>query len=301
MTLVRRRITLQFQLGLGAFGESGVDTIEVSGVRVSASLSVTGGITMTQLDLRVFGLQLDVMNKLTILSKQLVTGRFNTVIVNAGDEGGPLSVVFAGTIREAWVDATGSPQVAFILVAQDGAQLALKPVVPVSFKGSVDVAQIISYIARTNNLGFENGGVSAQATNAYVPSTALEQIQALGRHYNFNTFIQSNAGFSNSGTVVIWPFDTPRPGPVPVISPETGLIGYPMRTQSGIMLRTLFNPAIVFGGQIQVQSALTPVNGTWNVFSINHDLESETPGGKWFTTIDCSLLGAVLPIAGGGA
>ena len=48
-------------------------------------------------------------------------------------------------------------------------------------------------------------------------------------------------------------------------------------------------------------SAVRAANGTWNVFNITHDLESETPGGKWFTTIDCSLFGQVLPTAGGGA
>jgi hypothetical protein len=294
MSLVRRRITLQFQLGQGAFGDSGKDTIEVAGVRMSASFNQAGGRAMTELDLKVFGLPLDVMNKLTILGKPLVDGRHNTVIVSAGDEGGPLSVVFAGTIIEAWVDARSSPQVALIVNAKDGALLALKPVVPVSFKGSVDVATIVSYIAETANMSFQNDGVSAQSDNPYYPSTGLEQLYSLAEHYGFNAIVETQGGDANanSSKIVIWPRGKARSGSVPIISPATGLIGYPAHTQNGIELMTLFNPAITFGGDILVESALTPANGRWNVFRIAHDLECETPNGKWFTTMECSLFGS---------
>jgi hypothetical protein len=294
MAFVKRRITLQFQLGQGSFGEGGSDTIEVSGVRCSASMTKGGGVGLTELNLRVFGLNLDVMNKLTILGKPLVDGRHNTVVVSAGDEGGSLSVVFAGTIIEAWVDARNSPQVAFLVTAQDGALMALKPVIPVSFKGSVDAATVVSYIAQQAGMGFENGGVSVQLDNPYLPNTALEQLQSVARAGQFNCIIETFD--TGNGTVVIWPYDKPRPGRVPVISPETGLVGYPMRTQNGIQLQTLFNPAIIFGGQIQVKSELTPANGGWTVFRVSHDLEAETPGGKWFTTMECSLLGQEVPV-----
>ena len=288
----KRVMTLQFQLGQGAFGDSGADTIEVKGVRMSASINRAGGLAMSQLDLRVYGLELSVMNKLTILGKPLVDNRHNTVIASAGEEGGPLSVVFAGTIIEAWVDAKGSPQVAFLVTASDGAMFAMKPAVPVSFKGSVDAATVASYIAETAGMGFENNGVSVQLSDPYLPNTGLEQLQTLGRAGNFNVLVETRG--PSSSTVVIWPYGKSRPGTVPEISPETGLIGYPMRTQNGIELVTLFNPAIVFGGDLTVKSDITPANGRWNVNQISHDLEAETPGGKWFTTAQCSLFGEVL-------
>lgn len=298
MTIPTRVITLQFQLGQGSFGDSGNDTIEVSGVRISASLNQAGGRAMTELDLRVYGLPLDAMNKLTILGKPLVDGRHNTVIVSAGDEGGPLSVVFAGTIIEAWVDARNAPEVQLIVTAKDGALLALKPVVPVSFKGSVDVATIASYIAETANMAFQNDGVSAQADNPYYPNTGLEQLYSLAEHYNFNAIVESQGGDANanSSKIVIWPKDKPRPGSVPVISPATGMVGYPMRTQNGVEVTTLFNPAIVFGGDILIESDLTPANGRWTVFRIAHDLECQMPNGKWFTTMECNLFGQPLSI-----
>ena len=294
MPLVKRVMTAQFQLGEGAFGDSGSDTIEVAGVRMSASLNQSGGRAMTQLDLRIFGLPLDVMNKLTILGKPTVEGRHNSVLISAGDVDGPLSVVFAGTILEAWVDARGSPQVALVVSAADGALLAMKPVEPVSFKGSVDVATVVSFIAEKANMSFQNGGVSAQSDSPYYCNTGLEQLQSLAEHYNFNAVVETQGADANanSSKIIIWPKGKARPGSVPEISPETGLIGYPAHTQQGIEFQMLFNPAIVFGGDVLVKSALTPANGRWNVMRIAHDLECETPNGKWFTTVECTLFGS---------
>lgn len=294
MTLVRRVVTLQFQLGKGNFGDSGSDTIEVKGVRVSASLNQSGGRAMTEADIKVYGLPLDVMNQLTILGKPLEEGRHNTVIVSAGDEGGPLAVVFAGTIMESWVDARNAPEITLIVNAKDGALLALKPIVPTSFKGTVDVATIVSYIAEVSNMSFQNSGVSVQSTSPYYPNTALHQLYELADHYDFNAFVETAGADANanSSKIIIWPKGTARPGSVPTVSPATGLIGYPMHTQNGIELTTLFNPAIGFGQSIRVESSLTPANGLWNVFRVSHDLESEMPNGKWFTSVECSLFGS---------
>lgn len=50
MTFAKRRIDLEFQLGLGAFGDGGLDTVRISGLRCSANISKTGG-NMAELDL----------------------------------------------------------------------------------------------------------------------------------------------------------------------------------------------------------------------------------------------------------
>jgi hypothetical protein len=303
MTLVKRVITLEFQLGLGAnFGDSGSDTIEVKGVRTSVTLNQAGGRAMTSADIKVYGLPLDVMNQLTILGAPLDDSKHNTVIISAGDAGGPLSVVFAGTIMEAWVDARNAPEICLIVGAKDGALLALRPTIPVSFKGTVDVATIVSYIAEVANMGFQNNGVSVQTTSPYYPNTVLSQLQDLADHYDFNAVVETAGGDANanSSKIIIWPKGTARPSSVPMLSRATGLIGYPMHTQQGIELETLFNPAIVFGGDVMVESDLKPANGRWNVFQISHDLESETPNGKWFTSINCTVFGSnPLGIAGG--
>lgn len=288
--LTKRHITVRFQLSEGSFNGSN-DTVEVSGLRCSASINTPGGVSMSTLSLRVFGMSLDVMNKLTILGKPLVDGRNNRIEVIAGDDETGMASIYVGTIQEAWVDSRGAPQVAFIVTAFTGMVAALKPVPPTSYKGSVDAATVASEIARQAGFSFENSGVSVQIADPYLSGTYLAQLQDIARAGNFNCVIDKT-------TVAIWPANGNRQGKVPIISPETGLIGYPLRTQNGIEVMTLFNPTIIFGAQFQVKSSITPANGSWTVNNVTHDIESETPGGKWFTTIGGNILGQETAIAG---
>lgn len=289
MAFVRRRMTISFTLGQGSFGEDGSDTFEISGVRASAAIEKAGGVSMNNLSLKVYGLPLDVMNKLTLLGKPLVDGRNNRVTISAGDDESGQAVVFTGTIAEAWVDARNAPDVAFICTAFSGLLSALKPVPPVSFEGTVDAALVVSGIAQQMGYGFENSGVNVQIADPYLAGTALQQLQTIARAGNFNCIL-------DDGTVAIWPADSSRQAENLKFSPETGMVGYPMRTENGIELQTLFNPSVAFGAKITVESELTPANGDWTVFRVAHDLEVETPNGKWFTTLECSIFGQEVAI-----
>lgn len=293
MAFVKRHLTFKFQLGQGSFGESGADAVEVKGLRASVSIVKAGGVSQSKADCRIFGLPLSVMNRLTILGKPLVDGRNNKITVLAGDDKKGMAAIFEGIIAEAWVDGRNAPQIAFIVSAFDGILAALKPVQPVSFDGTVDASTVVAQIAQGAGYSFTNEGVNVQIANPYLWGTTIQQLQDVARAGNFNCQIATDAGITR---VVIWPADKARGGQIPLLSPETGLIGYPMRTENGIEVQTLFNPGITFGGQIRIKSALVPANGDWTVFRVAHDLESETTGGKWFTTLECSILGQTVAI-----
>jgi hypothetical protein len=49
----------------------------------------------------------------------------------------------------------------------------------------------------------------------------------------------------------------------------------------------LFNPTLLFAGQLNVTSSLLPACGIWNIYSMSHNIESITPGGDWMTTASC--------------
>jgi hypothetical protein len=69
------------------------------------------------------------------------------------------------------------------------------------------------------------------------------------------------------------------------------MVGYPVFSGNGIALTTEFNPDLQLGRQVNVTSSLSVANGLWNPFSIVHELESETPGGSWFSQIQCYKIG----------
>ena len=63
------------------------------------------------------------------------------------------------------------------------------------------------------------------------------------------------------------------------------MVGYPLANSQYMFVKTIFNPSLKFGGQIQVaDSQVVGANGKWTIASLVHELESITPNGKWFST-----------------
>ena len=66
---------------------------------------------------------------------------------------------------------------------------------------------------------------------------------------------------------------------VPIVSPTTGLIGYPIPDLQGVKLQCLYDKALRFGGLIEVAGSLIEqCNGRWRVFGLSLDLESQNAG-----------------------
>jgi hypothetical protein len=279
MTFARKEIEVTISLGTGQFGETGANTVTLSGLRVKADIQQFGGNAMPQVQLRIFGLPMQMINQLTTIGPINSSIMYqNSVLIAAGDEGSALTTIYSGTIWQAWGDFNQMPDASLNIVALGGLAASLKPVGASSYPGSADVGTIMQSLATTAGFGFVNSDVSVQLSNPYFPGTALAQIRACARAANINFAI-------DNGTLHIWPKGSARNGTTPLISPATGLVGYPAFSSNGLMLTTTFNPDVVIGGTIQVQSSLTPACGQWIATQISHSLESETPDGQWFTHI----------------
>lgn len=285
-TFARRHIDVTFKLGKGNFGESGSDTVKVTGLRASADVVKTGEKAQSFLELRIFGMTLDTMNKLSLLGKPLLAGfgRDNTIQVSAGSDGTGMGQVFSGTINQAWVDPNSMPHVPFTVTAYSGLESALKPIPPSSFNGPADVAVIMSGLASKMGVRFENSGVSVILSHPYLWGTAYSQAQQAKDAAGIEMIIDEEV-------LAIWPKGGTRNGTAVKISRDTGMVGYPTFTEKGIVVTTLFNPNIVYGTKIQVETDLTTAAGQWGIISVIHNLESETPGGQWFTHMQASILG----------
>src|SRR4051812_7331598 len=172
MPLLHRKIAVTFNLGTGDFGTEGVDTIKFSDLRATANIDITGNRFMGQLNLSVYGMTLSHMKKLSTLGVRVQIVRRNTVVVEAGDDETGMARVFYGTIIDGWVDAAAMPQTAFHVMALSGMEDAVRPVPPNSFRGaSVDVATVMSSLAKQGKLIFTNYGVNAKVSDLYLPGT----------------------------------------------------------------------------------------------------------------------------------
>ena len=290
MTLIKRHIDFAFELGEGDFGEKGKNKLDVPGLRASVTVTKEGGNSLATATVKAYGLSLAVMNKLSILGKPLVGVRANTITIYAYDEGAAPVDIFTGLINEAWIDGTSAPHIAFVLSAFDGLETAVKPTPPASYKGTVDLAIVVENIAKTMGKTLENSGVSVKVPNCYLHGSPLSQLQEAARWGNFNCVIEGDV-------VAIWPARGVRGGQPTPVNVETGLVGYPMIAETGVELVSLFNPLVSVGRSIEVKSIFERANGKWTVSRVVHDLESETPGGKWYSNISGRIFDHTEPSA----
>jgi hypothetical protein len=286
MSFVKRRIEVTFTLANDpasnepkTFTESGTNTVTVKGLRVSATIVKAGGPAMATMQMQIYGLTLSLMNQLSTLGVVIQLVPRNVVTVTAGDDETGLATVFVGNITEAWADFQSAPDVPFHVNAHTLSAAAVIPASPSSFAGSTDVTTIMSGLATQMGLSFENNGVTATLANPYFYGSARDQALACVRAAG----ISWNGG--DNGVLAIWPRNGARGGAVPLVSPQTGMIGYPSFTAYGIALKTVFHRSIGFGAKIRVESSLKPACRTWAVYDLGHRLESLVIGGAWESII----------------
>jgi hypothetical protein len=302
-----REINVTITLGTGSFGQTGMNTVKLTGLRVVATIKKGGFPSLDSASLRVYGVQPQIMNQVSTLGSPFGFARAgNTVLIEAGNSTNGFAVAYFGNMLECYQDFSETPEAFLQINARGGYLAALQPVAATSAAGTADVAQIMSGIAKTMGFAFENNNVQVKVSNPYLPGTAMAQAQELARTAGIMLAFDTS---TNPPTLAIWPKMATRGGSIPIISAATGLIGYPKFSSNGLSFRTLYNPNIKLGGQIQMQSSLasgasattqpstsTPVvgnpNGLWFVGagsdgSLVHNLSSQVPGGPWFTDAGC--------------
>ena len=277
MSFARRTISITITLGAGTFGDDIGETVTLTGLRMSVSVAVAGGAAQGQLNAKIYGLTLDKINRLTQIGPIATQSRFNRILVAAGDEGQAQTVVFQGVIREAYGDFSAAPEVALNIVANSALDSAVLPIAASSWKGvGITVDSIMSFLAGKAMLKYVNDGVTEVLSNPYLQGTPLTQIQQCAKAAGINYSTEN-------GLLAIWPKFGNRKVPKVIISPDTGMVGYPAFSSTGLSINSIFIPNLTLGGVVTVDSSLAIAKGDWHVSTLTHVLECEKPGGAWYT------------------
>lgn len=276
-------------LGTGQAGDGTPGTkYNLTDHRMSAEISAWGGETQGQALVRIYGLSRDLMNRLTTIGPIVYQVRAqNSLQILAGDDPDTLSTIYNGTIQTAFADYNNAPDVFLEVFATSAAVAALKKPKSSDYIGTVSVDFIMRDLAAKAGLAFgENADVSIVIQSPTYNGSYLDQIKACA-YANKIDFKIENFTLSIKNTFGHYS------GAIPVISPSTGMVGYPTLNSQGMFVKSLFIPSLVLGGQIQVKdSELDAANGYWTVINVHHDLDSNTPNGKWFTT--CRVFSSVV-------
>lgn len=273
----KKELRFVITLGTGSFGSSSNNQITLQGYRAVVDIDKAGGMMMGTLRAQIYGVSQDDMNAITTLQWHPKAFIPNTVEIYAID-GNAETLVFTGNIINAWGVYDAMPDVFLMIQAQAAYFAQIKPASPTSYNGPIDVASAMRQLAAQMGLTFENNGVNVRLQNQYLPNTALEQAKALAQAAGIWMYI-------DNGVLAICPANSSRSKPVPLISAETGLIGYPTFDGVGVNFRAMFNPSIIFGASFQLVTAVKQAAGVWIATSVGYRLESEKPGGAWFATV----------------
>lgn len=308
--MIKRKIRVTIILGEGAFGDdpaSTNNTVTLEGYRVTAEIQKGGLPSLDKASIRIYGLSQSMINKLTRVGVPFMQIRNNRITVEAGDDKTGMSQVFSGIIQTSFGDYKGAPDVALQVMAAAGILGLVKPVKPLSYPQGADVATIVADIAASMDMAFINHGVNVTLPTCYFPGTAIDQLRAVklaaNFHVGFTGGAQDQAAPVNLDTVAsgtpppggfieIWPINGSRGGLVPLISPKTGLVGYPDYNDLGVGITTIYQPGLAYGGRFNLQSSVEPACGIWYVQQLAYTLESEQDGGAWFQQVVGTRVGA---------
>ncbi len=300
VSFTKKAISVELTLGKGSFGQTGQNTVNISGKRIFTTIEKSTFPSMDRAQVRIYGVTQEIMNSVSVLGIYPFQFRDgNTVTIRAGDLGGQMPVVYTGTFFEAWQDFQEAPETSLIIKGLAGRFEAGKPIQPISYPDSIPVATVMQSIAQTAGWVFENNGVTAVLSKPYYSGTAVDQAHAAAREANINMYLDSA---TTPITLSIFPQNETRKGTIPLVSAKTGMVGYPQYVDRKMRVRTLFNPSIRLMGQIDLQSSLgnttttnnAPAtsppggpNGLWMVWQLHYELSSEAPGGPWFCDLTC--------------
>lgn len=322
-SFTRKKLAVTFTVARNGLSPGSTsDEVRLEGYRCQVDVTNVGMRLGQACGLRIYGLALPLMNRLSMLPFRIaaqdsysIRTNYNTVMVEAGDDETGLSTVYYGIISEAFADFMSAPEPAF-QVTSHSVQAPNTTIVPAqSYPEGTALASILSNIAAVAGYTFVNYGVNVRLPRAmYLHGTLSDQVEQLSAAfkfiYNIRTGAVDTGNTTTSGAdqspryeITIWSQNLSDlvQKTMPKISARTGLIGYPTYNSSGVSFTTEFDRRIQFMEPVEIDSqylpeawvnnhggqvAPMPANGAWMPITVSHQLDSEIPQGRWFTTVD---------------
>ncbi len=249
------------------------------GFCTTANIEKSGGVDFATADVQIYGLSLDVMGRLTTLAFRPLNRRWNAISIAAGEQGTELSTIFQGEITVAFADLNGASPVMKIQ-AQTSAYNVLSPTPQIAVTGAQSVDQLMTTLCKDCEKTFVNEGVDASLSNTVLTGDPVGKMRQIADQIGADLLIDDSK-------VVLLPRGGTRTDTgVPVISADSGMIGYPTFTNTGVEVQTFFRPDLKIGGAFRLESIVPNASGIWKITRLAHELSAHNPnGGAWRTSV----------------
>ena len=295
----KRFINVSLAQGLGILGNQPSTFYTLSGLRVSVDIDVFTGETFGDASIKVYGMSQQLMNKFTAIGPnmaQIKNGNVVQISAGAGSNSQSLPLIYTGVIHEAYADYNSAPNVSFNINANARHIAALTPAKNTSAKGTTPVVNLLNQLASQAGCGFFNLDVptSASIIDPILFGSYLDQFKTIC-DFSIPKIYFAMDVTTFPATLRIKQWDSAFNATVSashIISPDTNMIGYPVYSQNGLTVKSLFIPDVKIGEAVTVKKSIIPsANGSWLVYKIKHTLESAVPDGKWETTLGVHTYG----------
>lgn len=286
---------LEAHVTLRAGQFQGGNTKIITGVPLKVRIEKTGPPDFCKASVEARGLRYEDMERMSTLAfRPLFTAR-NRIAVYAGNSRDGLSLAFSGEITQATADFNAAPDVSFKFEAMTGYFGAVTPQAPTAIKGAQPAGDFIAAQAKTLGYAFQNDGVSAQLRDAVFNGSPLAQARAAARQVGAELIIDDD-------TLILSPSGGAGEkagggrGNAVLLNKSAGMLGYPVLSNEGVEVKSLYNPAFRLGGLVRVESIVPKASETWRIIKLTHELSAFDPsGGPWesqLTTYYPSMSGA---------
>lgn len=189
--------------------------------------------------------------------------------VEAGRVSTGYSLVFQGDVT----NAVGAqpPDIMMTLKAAAG-DYAKGDIIARSQPGVAPLRNIASQVAQDLGLSLNFQAAAKQISNYTFTGSAVKQVEQLGTMGRVNAYI-------DDGSLIVKDWNVPLQNRVREVNIDTGMIGIPEFTDTGIKVKMLFDNQTVLGGALRVRSVLNPAaNGLYTVAKLGFELASrDTP------------------------
>ena len=278
-----KTVRITIQLRKGEF-DNGGNTVIIEGLPVSVTVTKQGGEAKNKASVTVDNLKLETATQLTTLAFKRLETYNNVIQIDAGSQGAELSTIFIGEITSA-VPVMGDDKLSLKIEALAGYYPALIPSTPTSVQENTTVEKLMKQFADEAGYNFENKGITASIANSVFIGSPIEKAKTLARQADVDLLIDDNK-------FTIQPFEAPKDGQIPLLSKNTGLIGYPSFSNEGINCKCVFNDKLKVGSYFKLESVLPHASGEWQITKVEHRLEAYTPNsGTWESDVTGVLPG----------
>lgn len=248
-----------------------------------------GGAQFGNAHVDIYGVPLADMNQIARLwLEAMAPQNADTLRIDVWD-GKVFVPFFQGVISWSSVDASAMPDVKLVIDANSAMPLGNTPASPYSNPGPVSTEDVLKAIVEP--VGFVvDYSPTAQllyVQNVRLTGSPLQQVGQFMRSFPDLTW------FVNLQRVVVRQGGAPFTADPIRIAVDTGLMGAPVYSTSGLQFSTVFNPQLRPGIALDVRTNFDFVNRTkWVAAVLSHDLAPNWPGGPWTTSCAANSYGA---------